>query len=385
MKRFYLIALPIVLVAATASGQQYDFNTPSDDQWQYPYNSDPAGRSPGNCFGTVGYNHPPYNYHFQDRDGIVLAAWDTSGAIPTGQGAASYHISAIRVTLINIPNAQWPIDTSVDEWYTYDISGDQIINADGIPRGQPGDTDGESSDVDPGRPIELFGAGFGPIFTYGSWTEFSFYVGSDQFFSSPRDPFPFVYRDGTGDLLHVEDNVKGLYNSGLSPPLCGPPDDACPFTPIPWAVGVPVNYTPGSQPTPFAVNFDVDLSLSGGRVLQYFQDQLNSGRVIVSVTSLRETTVMGGTAGYPSFFMKEATDPGAAAPKLTIVLSSCSQGDGDINCDGLVNGTDLDLFVGVLLGTVTDSSYVSRSDLNNSGAANGLDVQPFTEAYLMGP
>jgi len=83
--------------------------------------------------------------------------------------------------------------------------------------------------------------------------------------------------------------------------------------------------------------------------------------------------------------MKEATDPGAMAPRLTIVLSACAQGDGDINCDGAVTDADLGLFVGVLLGTETDSSYVTRSDLNNSNTRDGLDIAPFTQAYLMGP
>lgn len=380
------ITIAALLAAATfARGQQVDFNVPSDDQWQYPYNFDPAGRSSGSCFGTVGYNHPPFNYQFNDRDGIIVVAWDTSTAIAPGQGASSYAISAIRVTLTNTPNAEWPIDQSADEWFTYDVSGDQLINADGIPRGQPGDTDGESDDSDAGRPVELFGAGFGPVHSYETWSEFSFYVGSDQFFSSARDPFPFVFRDGTSDLLHVEENVKGLYNSGLSPPFCGPPDGECPFSPTPWATGSPVNYTPGSQPTPFDVTFDLDLSLSDGRVRQYFQEQLNSGRVIVSITSLRETTVMGGASGYPSFFMKEATDPGATPPRLTIVLSSCSQGDGDIDCDGDVDAADLGLFVGVLLGTELHADYVERSDLNVSGTRDGNDIQAFIQTFLAGP
>ena len=113
--------------------------------------------------------------------------------------------------------------------------------------------------------------------------------------------------------------------------------------------------------------------------------RLSAGRIVASITSLRETTQQAGQAGYPSFFMKEATDPGAVAPRLTVVLSACAQGDGDINCDGLLNDTDLSLFVGVLLGTETDSNYVTRSDLNNSGTQDGLDISPFTQAYLMGP
>ena len=108
-----------LLILAGAGGrlnaQQFDFTVPSDDQWQYPYNPDPPNRSPGSCFGTVGYDHPPFNYKFNNRDGIVLVAWDTSSLIPTGQGPSSYTISAIQVTLRNIAGAQWPADLTVDD------------------------------------------------------------------------------------------------------------------------------------------------------------------------------------------------------------------------------------------------------------------------------
>ncbi len=377
MKRW--IVFTIVLTAATTTpsfGQQYNFNVPSDDRWQYPFNSTPGTRPIGSCFGAGGYSG------FNDRDGEVLLGWDTSSSITPGQGAASYNIASVTITLTSQSGATWPIDLSVDEWYTYDLNSDGQINADGIPRGQPGDTDGESSDTDVGRPIELFGMGFGPVFDAESWNEFSFYVGSSSMGDFPRDPFPFVYRDGFSDMLHVEDSVKGLHNSGLTPPLCGPSDTVCPFTPIPWAIGVPVNYTPGAQTTAFDVTFEVNLSLSSGRVRQYFQDQLNTGRVMVAVTSLTEAAIMGEQSGFPSFFMKEATAADAVPARLKIVLSSCTQGDGDINCDGVVNQTDVGLFVSVLVGTDVDPSHVSRSDMNNNGTTNGLDIQPFVQTYL---
>jgi hypothetical protein len=380
LQRTTLIAAWLVAFATSLAGAQtHNFNVPSDDRWHYPFNATPGTRFVGSCFGAAGI--PTFN----DRDGEVMVAWNTSASIPTGQGAASYQIASITVTLRNIADAQWPIDLTPDEWFTFDLNGDTFINADGIPRGQPGDTDGESDDADAGRPIEMFGMGFGPVFTAQSWNEFSIYVGSDSFGDFQRDPFPFVFRPGTAEMLHVEDNVKGLHNAGLSPPFCTPSDSQCPFTPTPWAIGVPVGYTPGSQATPFDVTFTIDLTQSGGLVRQYFQQQLDAGRVMVAVTCLRETAVMGGQNGFPTFFMKESPDPGSLPARLTIVLSPCSAGDGDINCDGSTDMTDVPLFVNAVLGVPADAMHETRGDMDSSGSANGNDIRLFVAAFLAGP
>src|SRR5205085_675105 len=55
---------------------------------------------------------------------------------------------------------------------------------------------------------------------------------------------------------------------------------------------------------------------------------------------------------------------------------------GDINGDGLVNASDRDLFVRVLLGLDTDSGHLSASDLNGDGIADGRDIQPFVSLLI---
>ncbi len=321
-----LLAAGLVLVcAATAGAQSFTFATPSDDRWHYPFNFTPGVRATGSCFGAAAI------WPFNDRDGCVVIAWDTSAQITPGLGPDAYDIQSITITLTNQPNAFWPIDLSTDEWFTYDLNGDEVINADGFPRGHPQDTDGESSDPDDGRPIELFGAGFGPVYTYENWVETSIYVGSTNLTSMPRDPFPFVFQDVTGAMLHVEDSVKGLHNEGLELPVAQ-------FTPTPWAIGAPLAYTPAQQPIAFDVTFELDLELSDGLVRSYFQEQLDGGRLFVYVTSLREVAVMGSPTDVPSFFMKEALSlnpvpAGAKAPSLTLVLTDASPGDFDADDD----------------------------------------------------
>jgi hypothetical protein len=312
------------------------FATPSDDRWHYPFSS--GGQRPvASCFGSL--SNP--GFIFNDRDAELVIAWSTPGQIASGQGAAAYGIRSVRVTLTNEAGATWPIDLTPDDWFTYDVNQDGIINADGVPRGQPGDTDGESSDPDDGRAIELFGAGFGPFFTLQTWNENSPYVGSANDANTPRDPFPFVYLNAGADLLHVEDNVKGLFNEAYG---------VFQFTPQPWAVGAPSGYSPGQQAAPFDITCEFNLDLSGGRVRRYFQEQLNAGRVAIIATSLRETVFMGGSAGFPSIFNKEAVGltPGAKAPRLDLDLCVPLAADFDADCD--VDGADVDAMAGCRTG-----------------------------------
>lgn len=328
--RFIQCAILATVPIAAAAAQTFDFATPSDDRWQYPFNFSGGFRTTASCFSSLGTGTPAFS-NFNDRDGVLIVAWNTAGLIAPGQGAANYDIESIVVTVTNEPLAEWPIDLSTDEWFTFDFNNDGTLNADGIPRGQPGDTDGESDDADAGRPLELFGAGFGPTYTAASWNENSAYVGGTDAVSLPRDPFPFVFEDGTGTVLHCEDSVQGQHNPGLGN-----------FTPTPWAIGVPVNYVPDSQPVAFDIRFSINLSLSDGRVRSALQEQLNQGRVFAYITCLADTEQFGSSFGIPSLYSKEAVQQGingAKAPQLTIVLHETLTGDLDGN--GCVDIGDL--------------------------------------------
>lgn len=293
-----------LMLAVSARAEVIEFAVPSDDRWHYPFNFTPGSRAIGSCFGVA--DSPGFN----NRDAYVVVAWDTSEQLCAGLGAEAYDIRSLTVTLTNRAGADWPVDTTVDEWFTY--------------AGQ--------SDPDPGRPLELFGAGFGPTHDADTWIEFSLYVGANGGVQVARDPFPFVFQEETGNVLHVEDSVAGLHNETVIPPLCDDPSGTCPFTPTPWAVGIPVGFTSAA---PFDVEFTIDLDLSDGAVKGYFQDQLDAGRVIVIVTSMREAVQEGPQSGFPSFFMKEALaldpDARAAALSLEVLINPTGDFDGDGN------------------------------------------------------
>ncbi len=320
----HLASLVIALLPASALAEVVELATPTEDRWHYPFNFTPGTRAIGSCFGAAG------SAGFNDRDGYVVVAWDTREDVCPGLGPEAYDVRAVTVTLTNREGAEWPPDTSVDEWFTYDVNGDGELNADGVERGMPEDTDGESDDADAGRPLELFGAGFGPTHDSSGWTETSLFVGGSGDADAPRDPFPFVFQEETGNVLHVEDSVAGLHNESVVPALCDDPAGVCPFTPVPWAIGEPTGYTSSSA---FDVAFSIDLGLSEGAVRRHFQEALDAGRVVIIVTSLREAVQQGSQSGFPAFFMKEAEplDKAAKAPALRIdvVVEPTGDFDGD--------------------------------------------------------
>jgi len=371
MKFARLATCLVALSAGAAAAADILFETPSDDRWHYPFNFTPGSRGQASIFGAVFEN-------FNDRDACVILAWDTSELIPAGQGAEAYEIEAIHVTITNQANAfvgpAWAPDTTVDEWYTYDANGDGLLNADGVDRGEPGDTDGESDDSDPCRPIERCGAAFEP---YGlddesTWTESSFFFGGNGDGDIPRNPYPFVH-DEFGHRLHTEDSIKGLHNDALG---------VFQYTPTPWAIGVPHGYTPGAQSTPFDIHFDVDLSLESDQVRAYFQNQLDRGRVIVMITSLKETDLEGTADGFPSIYMKEGLiDPGARPASLTVTLTQC-EAPGDVNGDSLVDLLDASAFVDVALGVNQVPGARQRADVNCDGAVDGLDIPALVDLIL---
>lgn len=324
-------------VNGPARATDFVFDKPTDDIWQYPFAFDAGARDSGVVFGSTGN---VFFKGFNDRDGMIVASWNTSTLIATGQPLSSYDIQSITVTLTHqdcppgdcgnfVFPASWVVDLTVDDWFTYDANNNGVM--DGV----------EQPDPDPGRPLEMFGVGFGPTFTAQSWMESSAYIGStclpgvNVCNHVPRDPYPLAFQQGTGSPLHAEDSLKGEWNPGVAFPGCNHPQNICPFTAIPWAIGQPLNYTPGSQTAAFDVVFQVNLDLENGSVRDYFQRQLLAGRVTVVVTSLVETGLQ--ELGNPTFFLSEATEPsggfppipGAKAPKLVITLAEGPDGDFD--------------------------------------------------------
>jgi hypothetical protein len=58
---------------------------------------------------------------------------------------------------------------------------------------------------------------------------------------------------------------------------------------------------------------------------------------------------------------------------------------GDLNGDGAVDDSDVNVMVDVLLGLITDPVIVGKCDLNGDGSSDGLDVQSLISILIGAP
>ena len=181
------------------------FDEPTLDRWVYPFNADPGFRTTAPVFGAL--TSMGFDPAFDNRDGQMLIGFDTAGVVRVGLGPQSYHVARAMIS----------VTVSSDQTFAYDPTPDPVGSW--LPPGDPNLV----ADRDPGRPVELFGAGF----RYG-WTALTFAEngpfcdGCSCFPPNPcvsvRSVFPI---DLTGACLErdVSNNVLEL------------------FDPVPFAVG----------------------------------------------------------------------------------------------------------------------------------------------------
>ena len=111
-----LAGLAASCVMAPVSAQSFDITMPTTaDRWMYPFNATPGYRPAGSTFG---YTPFPDETSFDNRDGQVIVAFDTSEIVPTGQGPESYDVSTLIFEITLAGNASGPIDLTVDDWRT---------------------------------------------------------------------------------------------------------------------------------------------------------------------------------------------------------------------------------------------------------------------------
>lgn len=267
--RFVRLLLPGAL-ATPAAGNPFSLPEPSHDRWMYPSNATPGTRSQASTFSAL-----PGSSGIDDRWAFFLIAFDTRAIVPPGLEPHRYRIQSMRVTARIGQDALFRYDPTADAWDTYATP----------------DAPAATSDADPGRPLELFGAGFRNGFTATSFTESSPYGGSAP---GTRNAYPLGL-DAAATPRDVSNNITAQFDAA------------------PWAVGH-MDLPPGALvPAGTVVTFDLDTSQPG--VAGYLRDGLAAGRLWFSLTSLHPALFQDGE--FVSYHTRDGVEHilfGDAAP-----------------------------------------------------------------------
>lgn len=294
---------------ARALGGEFSIapSAPSMDRWVYPFGDFLGDRS-------VAPNFASFDPRFDTRDAQYLMGWTTDGLVVTNAGPSRYLLRRARLEVRNTVNNAFVYDPTFDPYLTYATN-------------QPGYV----ADADPGRPVELYGAGFRNGFTTATFLENSPYgrinpITSGNISIGTRNAFAAMFGD-QGQLVDVSNNV-GQANPEWTQP---------PFEVRPWAVGTTTNAAPGEL-VPEDALFTFDIDLKDPWIVGYLQSALNEGRLRLILASLSPANQVtpGGTGGggagaYPQWATRENLL--FAPPRL--ILEGVVVGPEDTDQDGL--------------------------------------------------
>ena len=315
-----------------------DLQEPTLDRWFYPFNGTPGTRTVASTFGNTPDPTKPDSDQFDNRDGQVLLGFDTGDLVEIGQGAESYQVLSLSVTM-SIANENAIYDDTYDPYTAF------------LPEGDPDFT----ADVDPGQPIELYGVGYRNGFNALNFPENGPFGFGDPLAQGVRNLYAIDYF--RGNALDISNNVRER------------------FDPSPWAIGIIQDgsvATGESIPEGSLMTFEVHVD--DPDIQAYLAEGLNMGRINFCITSLTKVVMQGGD--FPNFYMKE--NPlvdfdlaSAASLSATIQVGQACPEPADINCDGIVNGEDLGAFLGAW---GTDNP---NADFNTDGLVDGVDLGYF--------
>ncbi|HEX8311624.1 MAG TPA: PEP-CTERM sorting domain-containing protein [Chthoniobacteraceae bacterium] len=281
-----------------------DRSAPTIDKWVYPFAASGGGaRTTAPVFGAVGNVGS-----FDDRDGQFLVGFSLSGQVPAGLGAGAYEIQRATLTLsLSFATANKIVyDATYDPRSTYDLTTGAPINGD-----------------DPGRPIELYGAGYRGTYTAQNITETTPYTTSPS--PSTGEGVRNIYATDGGTLTATRDVSNNIRDA---------------FDPVPFAIG---QVAPRNLNANGTIKLDEDdrmdvvftLDLQNPNVVSYLRESLNAGVLNLLATSLHQAS-QGGDATRPEFDAKEIGAAGFPA-RLHLELSAVPEPSS----------------IGLLLGTAT--------------------------------
>ena len=329
---FVPAALLILHSPMIAAAQEFSgvLDTPEADRWNYGFNATPGAKPTGSTFGYTGTL-----YEFDDRDGLVTIAFDTSMIATPGAGAENYVIDALVVSIVVSDDFIAGYDETTDEWNTYVPEEDLEY----LP------------DLDEGRPVELYATDFRNDFSLATWEEATPFSPTGPFGERTRNAFAAeCLNDGT--LIDISNSIFER------------------FTPTSLAVGQAIGVAAGAViPEGAELRFTIDPTQPGAAA--WLGASLNEGRIVLTISTLNEAEQQGGD--FIEFYMREnalvsAGVRDAAGLSISGWINSDCVVLGDLNHDCTINGADLGLLL-ALWGTTGP-----EGDLNDDGVVNGADL-----------
>lgn len=337
---FSLVASASLVAAAPGQPLSVNFDQPTLDRWMYPFNSTPGSEGSAPCFGAIQIAG------FDDRDGQFLLGWNTAAAVPQGQPLENYRITAVHLRLTVQVDMQFKYDPTPDSFVTLLDTTDPAYLA----------------DSDPGKPVELFGAGYRNGRSASTFNENSPFGGAPIIppAEGSRNVFPALL-DEAGNATDISRQIRQRFDA---PSL---------------AIGLTGAVTPGQfVPAGTVLTFDIDLCAAANRA--YIQRALTAGRLMLVVSSLQPA--QGGpdggtgTPSYPAFYTKEnVIDPDFAAElDLDLIVAKPADFDGD----GFITGDDFDAYVAEF------EAGNATADFDHDCFVTGDDFDAFVIAFEIG-
>lgn len=124
------------------------------------------------------------------------------------------------------------------------------------------------------------------------------------------------------------------------------------------------------------------LTSSGGSFSNQFLPPLNRTPPAANLGNI--VTMITGGGQWLGNLSDNAVAPGNQFLSYTLI-PFCGEDPADINGDMMFTTADIDTFVGVLLGQITDPCPVQKANVDHNGSINGLDIRAFLNAIPFVP
>ncbi|MEX0876509.1 MAG: GC-type dockerin domain-anchored protein [Phycisphaerales bacterium] len=343
MKTAFALALSAAAGPAAFGQSQIidlDYDAPTLDRWNYPFNGSPGTRLSASTFGAIELEG------FDDHDAQLVLGFETGADVTAGLDSGEYQVLEAVVTITNSNGGVFRYDPTYDTHDTYLFLDNSL-------------------DLDAGRPVHLWAAGYRNGFDVSSWGEYSAFGGTPAVepAQESRHLFAAYFPNEGSEAVDISNNLKQEFDA------------------TPMAIGMTDSVLPGEfVPADTALSFEVDLCQPGIR--DFLAQGLSDGEVRFVVTSLHEAS--GGKGGgtgditYPFWYTKENPIAQILGYSATLDLRVRVGSVGDYNGDGQFNFFDVSEFLSDF------SSGDLTADVNNDCTLNFFDISQFLAAFNAG-